>query len=469
MKNYLGKTKKVKAPLKWQSSADSPPTQLAYVTQPEIDMLVKANIHDSMKGQPNMGPSGILSLNGGTPQDKAYDEAVDKSGNESAIDSYYSSPQGQKESKTSDSAQQIINKVSNWQKDTNQGGQNIKTSQKQQKKHTQDIYDKWKKDGKSVTEDKVVEKKVIPEEVTTFFKGFGNVTQQQSRIINKLRKKGLNDASILMALKQGKFADENLIDLMSGEGLKKLFEGLVSKGSLLEKPEYEHEFLGSAGAANIIKKLQGLPTNEQQAYVDEIIKANPEGFQEMFGEHTTKVNPNEFINTLTSANAGNKNFDRVMDPDSYYALHPPQTTGEMERMLGSGITMTKENTKMIQDARDRVSESQGQGGGIGGLGGGGGALPPVTDPTQPTVPDYVLKQQYMPGFTPDYSGGAEQMQIAGGYWDPITKKWIGSPWGTQGQYQFNQGGIVGTNPLLFKNKGGMVNDGGIKSFKKYGY
>jgi len=98
-------------------------------------------------------------------------------------------------------------------------------------------------------------------------------------------------------------------------------------------------------------------------------------------------------------------------------------------------------------------------------------LPPVTDPTtDPTkVPDYVLKQQYMPGFTPDYSGGAEQMQIAGGYWDPITKKWIGSPWGTQGQYQFNQGGIVGTNPLLFKNKGGMVNDGGIKSFKKYGY
>jgi len=322
------------------------------------------------------------------------------------------------------------------------------------------------KDEKVKKEEKVVKK---PEEVTTFFKGFGNVTQQQSRIINKLRKKGLNDASILMALKQGKFADENLIDLMSGEGLKKLFEGLVNKGSLIEKPEYEHEFLGSAGAANIIKKLQGLPTNEQQAYVDEIIKANPEGFQEMFGEHTTKVNPNEFINTLTSANAGNKNFDRVMDPDSYYALHPPQTTGEMERMLGSGITMTKENTQMIQDARDRVSESQGQGGGIGGLGGGGGALPPVTDPTQPTVPDYVLKQQYMPGFTPDYSGGAEQMQIAGGYWDPITKKWIGSPWGTQGQYQFNQGGIVGTNPLLFKNKGGMVNDGGIKSFKKYGY
>ena len=70
------------------------------------------------------------------------------------------------------------------------------------------------------------------------------------------------------------------------------------------------------------------------------------------------------------------------------------------------------------------------------------------------------------------------MQIAGGYWDPITQKWIGSgPWGTTNQYQFPppqvttmaQGGIVGTSPLLFKNQGGMVNDGGIKSFKKYGY
>ena len=87
----------------------------------------------------------------------------------------------------------------------------------------------------------------------------------------------------------------------------------------------------------------------------------------------------------------------------------------------------------------------------------------------------------MPGFTPDYSGGAEQMHIAGGYWDPVAKKWIGGggPWGTQSQYQFppnpnpviglNQGGIVGTSPLLFKNQGGMVNDNGIKAFKKYGY
>ena len=65
IKNYLKSVKDITAPLNWKSSSDSPPTQLAYVTQPEIDMLVKANIHGSMNGKPNMGPKGIISLDGG--------------------------------------------------------------------------------------------------------------------------------------------------------------------------------------------------------------------------------------------------------------------------------------------------------------------------------------------------------------------------------------------------------------------
>ena len=64
VKNYLKDVKEITAPLNWKSSPDSPPTQLAYITQPEIDMLVEANIHGSMKGKPNMGPKGIISLDG---------------------------------------------------------------------------------------------------------------------------------------------------------------------------------------------------------------------------------------------------------------------------------------------------------------------------------------------------------------------------------------------------------------------
>ena len=74
MKNYLGKTKEVKAPVRWKSSPDAPDTQLAYITQPEIDMLVQANIHGSMNGKPNMGPKGIISLDGMGAEDTAIGE-----------------------------------------------------------------------------------------------------------------------------------------------------------------------------------------------------------------------------------------------------------------------------------------------------------------------------------------------------------------------------------------------------------
>jgi len=75
IKNYLKSVKEITAPLNWKSAPDSPPTQLAYVTQPEIDMLVKANIHGSMNGKPNKGPKGIISLDGGGIEE-AYSEKI---------------------------------------------------------------------------------------------------------------------------------------------------------------------------------------------------------------------------------------------------------------------------------------------------------------------------------------------------------------------------------------------------------
>ena len=65
VRNYLGKQKQVKAPLKWQSSPDHPTTELAYITQAEKDLLVKQDLHGSLNGGPNKGPSGVISLNGG--------------------------------------------------------------------------------------------------------------------------------------------------------------------------------------------------------------------------------------------------------------------------------------------------------------------------------------------------------------------------------------------------------------------
>jgi len=67
VKNYLGKQKMVKAPKKWKSAPNHPETELAYITKAEKDALIKMNLHGSMNGKANKGPSGIISLNGGDP------------------------------------------------------------------------------------------------------------------------------------------------------------------------------------------------------------------------------------------------------------------------------------------------------------------------------------------------------------------------------------------------------------------
>ena len=62
VENYLGKQPQVVAPRKWQSSPDAPPTELAYITKEEKDLILKKDIHGSLSKGPNMGPSGIMSL-----------------------------------------------------------------------------------------------------------------------------------------------------------------------------------------------------------------------------------------------------------------------------------------------------------------------------------------------------------------------------------------------------------------------
>ena len=77
VKNYLGKQKEVKAPIKWKSSPDHPETELAYITKAEKDLLVKKDLHGSLKGGVNRGPSGIMSLNGFGSYDDPSDPSKD--------------------------------------------------------------------------------------------------------------------------------------------------------------------------------------------------------------------------------------------------------------------------------------------------------------------------------------------------------------------------------------------------------
>ena len=63
--NYLGKQKEVTTPIKWKSSPEHPDTELAYITEPEKQVLIALNMHGGLEdGKPNKGPNGIMSLQG---------------------------------------------------------------------------------------------------------------------------------------------------------------------------------------------------------------------------------------------------------------------------------------------------------------------------------------------------------------------------------------------------------------------
>ena len=63
VRNYLGEQKTVSdVPIKWQSGPDKPSTELAYITKAEKDLLLKKDIHGSLKDGPNKGPGGLMSL-----------------------------------------------------------------------------------------------------------------------------------------------------------------------------------------------------------------------------------------------------------------------------------------------------------------------------------------------------------------------------------------------------------------------
>jgi len=63
-KNYLGKQKTVTVPKKWLSDPDHVVAELAYITPREQKILLDANIYGSLKGKPNKGPGGVMSLQG---------------------------------------------------------------------------------------------------------------------------------------------------------------------------------------------------------------------------------------------------------------------------------------------------------------------------------------------------------------------------------------------------------------------
>ena len=100
VENYLGKQPQVVAPRKWQSSPDAPPTELAYITKAEKDLILKKDIHGSLSKGPNMGPSGIMSLDSFGDVGGAGAAGVDTEASGGAMEGRGFSGQGPNETKS---------------------------------------------------------------------------------------------------------------------------------------------------------------------------------------------------------------------------------------------------------------------------------------------------------------------------------------------------------------------------------
>ena len=48
--------------VKWKSRPGKPETELAYITKAEKDLILKKDLHGSLKEGPNKGPGGVMSL-----------------------------------------------------------------------------------------------------------------------------------------------------------------------------------------------------------------------------------------------------------------------------------------------------------------------------------------------------------------------------------------------------------------------
>ena len=560
MKNYLGKTKEVKAPVRWKSSPDAPDTQLAYITQPEIDMLVQADIHGSMNGKPNMGPKGIISLDGMGAEDTAIGEKKirDRPFSPNVISSGGSPHGGFTGSGTGSGQgsgninygqgnvdpglQQAVNaQASNTQatlppslgfqpKDpmqntyqdyvnqgmTNQnqiaaqsmldagvfnlagstpgfqgtGSGTLTTTQGSGIIPGEDE-DEIKIDGQDDGDDGETRKETKDGKTKYFIQSIGEVSGKMYGAYRRLIGQGVPEKDIINAIKglgaaEEKFAAENLNQL-SDMKISDFFTFNLLK-SALKTPAYENKFLGSAGAANILNKLNSITgkTAEETAklkqdYINRIIKKNPEGFTDLFtegkGGKGNYKNPSiqEFEDILVGANIGNKNFDKNYygTKADFYKLNPPATSGGLADLAKMPLGNDEFLNRQIVEARASLDqmgknpytgESQQTNTG----GGGGGGVPPVdpTNPNNPYVyPDYSLVRQYRQdeGFVPNYTGGPEQIQLAGGFYDPTAQEFLfgGAPYGGSTNY-------IG-NPQQYFSQGGMVDGKGLSGFKMKGF
>ena len=217
--------------------------------------------------------------------------------------------------------------------------------------------------------------------------------------------------------------------------------------------------MGDTGKAALFDKISNMDQIEFEDFINR--KGNLDRILE-YGKQLDDVGERNLLDLIKNkdaqgfaniiARSGGENFEEELlkktNPTEYYRRNPPQTSGALADAAAAGVTfipgfgpVTPPSESGLPPGRgEEMQFAGGAGAGAGGGGTGGGT---TTNPG-----DLIFRTMYRPGFTPSYTGGPEQIQLAGGFFDPVTKQVVFDPYGTASQYRFSKGGIAN-----FKNYG----------------
>jgi hypothetical protein len=213
--------------------------------------------------------------------------------------------------------------------------------------------------------------------------------------------------------------------------------------------------MGDTGKAALFDKISNMDQIEFEDFINR--KGNLDRILE-YGKQLDDVGERNLLDLIKNkdakgfaniiARSGGENFEEELlkktNPTEYYRRNPPQTSGALAEAAAAGVTFIPGFGPVTAPDRNEPS-------GIADFAQGPAtpAPPPGSGTTPPPNPgDLIFRTMYRPGFTPSYTGGPEQIQLAGGFFDPVTKKPVFDPYGTANLYKFSKGGIAN-----FKNYG----------------
>ena len=204
--------------------------------------------------------------------------------------------------------------------------------------------------------------------------------------------------------------------------------------------------MGDTGKAALFDKISNMDQIEFEDFINR--KGNLDRILE-YGKQLDDVGERNLLDLIKNkdakgfaniiARSGGENFEEELlkktNPTEYYRRNPPQTSGALAEAAAAGVTFIPGFGPVTAPDRNEPS-------GIADFA-QGPATPPGSGKTPPPNPgDLIFRTMYRPGFTPSYTGGPEQIQLAGGFFDPVTKQVVFDPYGTASQYRFSKGGIA---------------------------